>query len=100
MPMAIAVAVLELETQTYTGQQDLVDIHGSNTAASIVELCANRCRRIDIESTWHRLPARRPEGIAELVAPARRTSHVAGDCRVFVRLQFPDVVGIHLFGEA
>src|SRR6202171_1585931 len=46
-----------------------------------------------------RLPAGRPEDVAEPVTPPRRRSHVLGDRDVFARLQLPDVEGIHRLGQ-
>src|SRR5690349_12382506 len=44
-------------------------------------------------------PSRRPEDVAEPVAPACGMPYVAGDRHVLERLQFPDVEGVQLFGQ-
>src|SRR4029077_4199437 len=67
----VAISILELESQSHAGQQNLFDIHGVHTSGSSIELCANFGRFVYNRSKFGRCPSRRSEDVAEPVAPAR-----------------------------
>ena len=76
----------------------------SNTVFTVGTLrCARRGRRGDRSDVRlnrvARPPSRRTEDEAEPVAPPSGAADVARNGHVLVRLQRPDVVGVHLLGE-